>query len=557
MLQVKFAIGIDFGTQSGRALLVNLVNGEELATHITPYAHGVIDQRLPYSNKELELDWALQHPADYLEVLHQSVPAVVYESGVNPKDIIGIGIDFTASTILPVDKDGTPLCLHERLRENQHSWVKLWKHHAAQAQADRLNEMARATDQSFLKRYGGKISSEWMIPKVMQVLEESPDIFEEADQFVEAADWIVHALTGRLLRNSCTAGYKALWHKREGYPSQSFFRQLDSRLAHVADTKLRGEVVPLGTKAGGLLPEMATAMGLVPGTAVAVGNIDAHAGVPGSGVVEPGKMVMAMGTSICHLIMDQDEKYVEGISGVVEDGIVPGLFAYEAGQAAVGDLFAWFIEQAVPSEVKEIAMKEGKDIHAWLEERASSYRPGETGLLALDWWNGNRSVLGDSDLSGLILGFSLQTKPEELYRALLEATAFGTRRIIDAFEAGGVAIQELYACGGLPRRNRLLMQIYADVTGRTIHVAASTQTTALGAAMFGAVAGADNGGYKSIVDAAKNMAKPSHEVFRPIPGHASLYNRLYQEYCQLHDYFGRGANPAMKVLRALKHTTQT
>jgi L-ribulokinase len=549
----KYAIGIDYGTQSGRAVLVDLADGTEVADHVTPYPHGVIDETLPGSGKRLEPDWALQHPDDYIEVLRRSVPAVLEMSGVDPADVIGIGIDFTACTMLPVDANGTPLCLLPEYRDNPNSWVKLWKHHAAQDEANKINRIAEERGEPWLKRYGGKISSEWMIAKVWQILDEAPEIYDAADRFLEATDWVIAQLSGNILRNSCTAGYKAIWHKRDGYPSREYFKALDPRLENLTETKLRGEIVPLGTRAGGLTPEMAKITGLLEGTAVAVGNVDAHAAVPGVGVTEPGKLVMAMGTSICHMLLGTGEREVEGMCGVVEDGIIPGYFGYEAGQSAVGDIFEWYVEEAVPAYVKEAAEREGVSVHEWLEARAAKLKPGESGLVALDWWNGNRSVLVDADLTGVIVGCTLLTKPEEIYRALLEATAFGTRKIVEAFDSNGVEVKELYACGGLPQKNRLLMQIYADVTNREIKVAASRQTPAVGAAMFAAVAaGAEAGGYDSIVEAAKKMARVREESFKPIPENAAIYDRLYQEYTALHDYFGRGGNDVMKRLKALK-----
>lgn len=549
----KYAIGIDYGTESGRAVLVDLSDGTEVAEHVTPYPHKVIDERLPGSGVKLGHDWALQHPADYIQVLHSSVPEVMRSSGIEPADVIGIGIDFTACTMLPIDAELQPLCLNPELEEQPHSWVKLWKHHAAQEEANQINRIAAERGEAFLPRYGGKISSEWMMAKIWQILNEAPDIYERTDRFVEAADWVVAQMTGSLVRNSCTAGYKAIWHKQEGYPSEDFFQALDERLARLTETKLRGEVQPLGTKAGGLTEAMAKRMGLMPGTAVAVGNVDAHAAVPAVGVVSPGKLVMAMGTSICHMLLGNEEKRVEGMCGVVEDGIVEGYMGYEAGQSAVGDIFAWYVEEAVPAYVKEAAEREGINVHMWLEKQAAAYKPGQTGLLALDWWNGNRSVLVDADLTGLLVGCTLLTKPEEIYRALLEATAFGTRKIIDAFHSNGVEVNELYACGGLPQKNRLLMQIYADVTNREIKIADSKQTPALGAAMFGAVAaGSEKGGYDSIVDAAAKMARIREETYKPIPEHVAVYERLYREYGKLHDYFGRGENDVMKVLKSIK-----
>ncbi|WP_438431991.1 ribulokinase [Gorillibacterium sp. sgz500922] len=554
---MNYAIGVDYGTESGRAVLVSLNDGAEIAEHVVPYPHGVIDEVLPSSGEKLPPDWALQHPDDYLEVLRQAIPAVMKASGIAPADVIGLGIDFTACTMLPIDAAGEPLCLKPEWSKHPHSWVKLWKHHAAQEEANRINEIAAERGEIFLPRYGGKLSSEWMLAKVWQILNEAPEIYDEADQFLEATDWVISRMTGEIRRNSCTAGYKAVWHKRDGYPSEAFFRALDPRLEKLADTKLRGEVVPLGTRAGGLTPEMAEALGLLPGIAVAVGNVDAHAAVPAAGVTTPGKLVMAMGTSICHMLLGTEEKEVEGMCGVVEDGIIPGYFGYEAGQSAVGDIFAWYVDEAVPAYVKEAAEREGTNVHAWLEQKASAYRPGETGLLALDWWNGNRSVLVDTDLTGLIVGLTLLTKPEEIYRTLLEATAFGTRKIVDAFHSNGVSVDVLYACGGLPQKNRLLMQIYADVTGREIRVAASKQTPALGAAMFAAVAaGKEAGGFDSIVDAAEKMARIREESYKPIPENVAVYDKLYQEYSLLHDYFGRGANDVMKRLKAIKEAAR-
>jgi L-ribulokinase len=549
----KYAIGVDYGTESGRALLVDLSNGAEVATHVTPYPHNVIDENLPGSGKKLEPDWALQHPADYIEVLKRSVPAVIKESGVDPADIIGLGIDFTACTMLPIDANGAPLCFDEELKDNPHAWVKLWKHHAAQDEANLINEIAAKRGEAFLPLYGGKISSEWMIAKIWQILNEAPEIYDRTDLFLEATDWVIYSLTGTMLRNSCTAGYKAIWHKKNGYPSRDFFKALDPRLEDLTSTKLRGEVVPLGTKVGELTAEMAAMIGLNAGTAIAVGNVDAHAAVPAVGVVTPGKLVMAMGTSICHMLLGTEEKQVEGMCGVVEDGIIPGFLGYEAGQSAVGDIFAWYVDEAVPAYVAEAAEREGISVHEWLEQKAAAYKPGETGLLALDWWNGNRSVLVDTDLTGLLVGYTLLTKPEQIYRTLLEATAFGTRKIVDAFHGNGVEVNELYACGGLPQRNRLLMQIYADVTNREIKIADSKQTPALGAAMFGAVAaGADKGGYATIVEAAQKMARVRDETFKPIPGNVAVYDKLYAEYSKLHDYFGRGVNDVMKTLKAIK-----
>ncbi|HHX44729.1 MAG TPA: ribulokinase [Chloroflexi bacterium] len=548
-----YAIGIDFGTESARTVLVDLADGREVAAAVYPYSDGVIDERLPGSDVRLEPDWALQNPIDYVTAVTDTVPRVLQEAAVDPADVIGLGIDFTACTMLPTKADGTPLCVLPEYRDNPHAWVKLWKHHAAQPEADHLNAVARERGEPWLSRYGGKISSEWFFPKALQILNEAPEIYDAADRLIEAADWIVWQLTGVETRNACTAGYKAIWSKQAGFPSPDFFAALHPRMRNIVREKMCETIVPLGARAGGLTAEMAQRTGLRPGMAVAVANVDAHVSVPAATVVEPGRMVMIMGTSTCHMVLGTEQRLVPGMCGVVEDGILPGFFGYEAGQSCVGDHFAWFVENAVPATYQQEALERKIGLHQLLEEKAAALRPGESGLLALDWWNGNRSVLVDVDLTGMLLGATLATRPEDVYRALIEATAYGTRVIIETFEESGVAVNELVATGGLPDRNRLLMQIYADVTGREIKVAAAQQAGALGSAMHGAVAaGAAAGGYASIQDAAARMAHLRDEVYRPIAANKAIYDRLYAEYVALHDYFGRGANDVMKRLKAIK-----
>jgi L-ribulokinase len=549
----KYAIGVDFGTESGRAVLVDVSNGEELATAVHTYANGVIDERLPESGVRLEPDWALQDPNDYLEVFRRAIPAVLKESGVDPADVVGLGIDFTACTMLPVKADGTPLCFLPEWRAEPHAWVKLWKHHAAQPEANRLNQTARELGYTFLDRYGGKISSEWFFPKAWQILDEAPKVYRAADRLLEAADWVVWQLTGEEKRNACTAGYKAIWSKREGFPPDAFFKALDPRLEHIVDEKMSRVIYPLGAKAGGLTAQAAGWTGLPAGTPVAIANVDAHVAVPAATVIEPGRMVIIMGTSNCHMVLGTQERIVPGMCGYVEEGIIPGFFGYEAGQSCVGDHFAWFIDHCVPAEYQGEAEARGLSVHQLLEEKAARLKPGESGLVALDWWNGNRSVLVDVDLTGLLLGATLATRAEEIYRALIEATAYGTRTIIETFEANGVPVSEIVATGGLPDRNKLLMQIYADVTGRPIHIAGTGQAGAVGSAMHGAVAaGRAAGGYDDIFEATRRMARLREEAYQPIAEHRPVYDRLHAEYITLHDYFGRGANDVMKRLKQLK-----
>jgi len=552
----KYAIGVDYGTESGRAVLVSCADGREVGTAVYPYRNGVLDERLPEPDErvELEPDWALQDPEDYVRTLEATVPRLLAETGVEPGAVVGVGVDFTACTMLPTLADGTPLCLLDDLRGEPHAWVKLWKHHAAQPEADRINAVAAERGEPWLARYGGRYSSEWFFSKALQILDEAPEVYARAERLIEAADWIVWQLTGEETRNSCTAGYKALWSKRDGFPDEEFFAALDPRFRHVVDEKMSRRIVPIGSRAGGLCDRAAELTGLLPGTPVAVANVDAHVSAPAAAVTEPGTMVIIMGTSNCHILLGEREQEVEGMCGVVEDGVVPGLFGFEAGQSAVGDIFAWFAETSVPPELHERARAAGLSVHDVLEQEAGRLHPGQSGLLALDWWNGNRSVLVDADLRGLVVGMTLATTPPELYRTLLEATAFGTRVIVEAFEGAGVPVERIVACGGLPERNRLLMQIYADVTGREFSVAASSQAPALGSAMFGAVAaGAERGGYDSIVEASRRMARLRPESYRPDPAHRAVYDRLYAEYLRLHDLFGRGGDDVMRTLKQIQH----
>jgi L-ribulokinase len=467
--------------------------------------------------------------------------------------VIGVGIDFTACTMLPATSDGRPLSTLPEFAREPHAWVKLWKHHAAQPEADRINDVARLRGESWLPTYGGKISSEWFFSKSLQILQEAPSIYAAADRLIEAADWVVWQLTGVESRNSCTAGYKAIWSKADGFPGHEYFAALDPRFKDVVDRKMSRDIAPLGTMAGELTAEAAGWTGLRAGTPVAVANVDAHVSVPASTVTAPGQMVAVMGTSICHLVLGHEAAIVEGMCGVVEDGIIPGQFGFEAGQSAVGDIFAWFVDHGVPPQYHAMATREGIGVHAVLEREAGRLRAGESGLLALDWWNGNRSVLVDVELSGMLVGATLATRAPEIYRALIEATAFGTRVIVESFEAAGQPINQIVACGGLPERNRLLMQLYADITGREILVAASAQTPALGSAMFAAVAaGSARGGHETIMDAAAQMARLSDVSYVPTPGHRAVYDELFTEYRRLHDYFGRGENDVMKRLRSIR-----
>jgi len=552
MSNEKYSIGVDFGSLSGRSVLVNITTGEEVATAVHSYKHSVMSEYLPDNKTKLGKDWALQHPQDYLDILSITISEVLQKSGVSAEDIIGVGIDFTACTVMPTLKDGTPLCFLDEYKSNPHAYVKLWKHHAAQHEADELNKIAAERGEDFLNLYGGKISSEWLVPKVWQIVNEAPEIYYKMDRFIEAGDWIVWKLTGSEARSSCMAGYKALWNKKQGYPSKKFFKALDPRLENLADDKLSQNILPIGRKAGEINGFAAELTGLKVGTAVSVAVIDAHAAVPTVGIIEPGKMLMIMGTSTCHIMLGNDECIVPGMCGVVADGVIEGYIGYEAGQSCVGDHFDWFVKNCVPADYINKAKELGVNIHKYLRDKAAALKVGESGLLALDWWNGNRSVLVDADLTGMIVGMTLQTRPEEIYRALIEATAFGTKIIIETFNQNGVPINELYAAGGIAEKDEFMMQIYSDVTNMEIRIAGSPQAPAYGSAMFGAVAaGKENGGFDTIKEAAERLSRVKDIVYKPIPGNVKIYRKLYDEYKILSDYFGKGENNVMKRLKAI------
>lgn len=546
----KYSLGLDFGTESVRALLVEVETGGEVGEQIFDYPHGVLDEVLP-GGTPLGPDWFMQNPGDYLEGLRKIVPAVMCKSGVSADDVIGIGLDFTSCTLIPVDEAGTPLCFHDEYRDDSQAWVKLWKHHGGAGEAAKIQEVGDRRGEPLMDYFAHAISSEWLLPKVLETRHRSPGIYEAAWTFVEGCDWIPWQLTGELKRNACCAGFKAMYNRKlGGYPSGEFLEEVENGFGDFFEQKMPGEIIPAGECVGRLNKEWSDELGLKEGTPISAGMIDAHMGVPGVGITEPGRMALVLGTSFCHMMLGEELKFGEGPLGIVRNGILPDYYAYESGQSAGGDIYAWFVDNCAPVKITE--GEDGKSMHEVLTEKARRLSAGESGLVALDWWNGNRSVLMDAELSGLLVGATLNTRAEEIYRALIEATAFGTRRILQAYHETGIEVQELIACGGLPDRNPFVVQVFADVCGMPIPVAGTAQACALGAAMCGAaVAGKEAGGYNCVVDASKSMAPPMKKGFQPQPEAVEIYNRLYKEYYCLHDLFGRGRE-LMHRLRELK-----
>lgn len=550
----KYTIGLDFGTLSGRALLVDISNGREIADSVMNYPHAVIDEYLPGSDVRLPQSTALQDPQDYLDVAEFIIRDVIRKAGVNKKDIIGISIDFTTCTILPIRKDGTPLCFEEKYRLNPYAYSKLWKDHSSQPYADKITKAAVERREPWLERCGGKVSSEWLFPKMWQILDLAPDVYEDCDCIIEAGDWLTFILTGEYTKSYAYAASKALYFPEYGgYPSEEFFASLDERLRYIVKDKLNAPVIGLCARAGKVTAEAAERFGLCEGTAVGVPHPDAHVAPPALNMRHEGDMCAVFGTSSCYMLIGHKNAVAKGTCGTAKDILMPGFYGYESGLCCVGDHFAWLCDNLAPAEYKEEAAKLGIPLIKYIISKAAKQAPGEHGLIALDWWNGNRNVLVDSDLTGLLIGMDLRTKAEDILRALIEATAFATKVIIDTFAEYEIPVKRIIACGGIARKDPFTMQLYADVLNVEIGIAGSSQIPALASATFASVAaGSENGGYDDIYEASAHMSNVSDVKYTPDPEAHKVYMQLYEEYKRLHDYFGRGENDVMKRLLAIK-----
>lgn len=540
----SYSIGVDFGTESGRAVVVDLADGSVVGSAQRAYRHGVIDERLPQTGTRLPFDAALHDADDYLEILAEAIPEAVARAGIRPESLVGIGIDATASSPMAALADGTPLSRDPDRRGMPHSYVQLWKNHAAQPWADRLNERWRASAPQLLRRYGGTISSEWLIPKALYLYEESPELFALADRFLEVGDWLTWQLTGRELRNASVAGYKAC-HQADlgGFPSAELLDELSDGFSALLD-KLDGELGQPGQPVGTLTPAWQERLGLGP-LPVAVSNMDAQVAVVAAGIDRPGTMLLVMGTSVCNLLVAEDRREVEGISGMVRDGMLPGSWGYEAGQAGVGDSLNWLVRNFVPESRDESGAIQ--DPHGTLLARIADPTLDGPPLIALEWVNGNRSPLVDPMLSGVLVGLTLNTRPHHVYRALMEATCFGQCLIIERFREQGLAVEDLIVGGGLGLKNPLLMQMLADATGLTVKVAASENLPATGAALQAAVAA----GYFPSHAAATRACPPAlAATYQPTAEGSARMDQLLQTYRLLHQFFGVQHPDLMHQLRA-------
>ncbi len=537
---MAYTIGLDYGTNSVRSLLVDVANGNELGTSVYEYETGEAGIILDSSDHNL----ARQNPADYLKGVEVTIKEAIAQAKKADKNfdrsqIIGIGVDTTGSTPIPVDENGTPLSMLEQFKDNPNACAWLWKDHTGHAEAAEITELAKKEHPEYLAKCGGTYSSEWFFSKALHCLRADPAVFEAAYTWVEHADWLPAVLTGnqspdKLKRCRCAAGHKAMFNSQwGGLPAKDLLAKLDPKLGELRE-RLYEETYTIETQAGTLTEQWAKKLGLATGIPVAIGAFDAHLGAVGSGIA-PGKLVKIIGTSTCDMLVSEVGREladVPGICGIVDGSIVPGYYGLEAGQSAVGDIFNWFVNY-----IQAGGKKAGS--HEALTERAANLKPGQSGLLALDWNNGNRTILVDQRLTGLLLGQTLHTKPEEIYRALIEATAFGALTIINRFEEYGVKVSEVINCGGIAEKNPVLMQIYADVTGRQMNISRSAQSCALGSCIAGAVvAGKKAGGYDNVPDAQAAMCGIKDTTYKPVPENHKLYTKLYALYKQLHDAFG-------------------
>lgn len=543
----RYTIGIDYGTLSARALLLNLDNGEEIATSEFTYPHGVLQADF-FAPNAMDKAASLEHPQDYLDALAFVIRDVLTKSGVDKSQVCGMGIDFTACTVLPVTKDGTPLCFLEEFVKEPQAYVKLWNSFTAIAEAERITQVATQENAPWLKLYSGKVSAEWLFPKLYEMLNKAPQAFEKTGYYMEAADWLTWMLTGNLVASTSFAGFKALWNPQTGHPGNNFWAKVDPRLDGIIGTKIHTNVQNVGSCAGGLNEYGAQLTGLAVGTPVALPIIDTHAPMCSAGAVGPGQVLMSLGTSAGIIVMDKELRLIDGIFGSIENGILPGLTTYAASQPSLGNTFAWFVKNCVPADYKAEADSRNISIFQLLDEKASQLPPGSNGLLALDWWSGNRAPYNDFNLSGMILGLTLNTKPEEIYRAIIESCAYATRLVLDVYRGGGIAINDIRAGGGISRKNPMLMQIYADVMGMPIRITDSAQPGCKGGCIFAAVV---SGVYPDVMAAAKALADRCKTVYYPDEKASKAYGPLYEHYRKLAVYFAEGENSVMKYLHSI------
>lgn len=543
----KYTIGVDYGTLSARALLLDLETGSEVATSEFIYPHAILQAEF-FAPNALDKTASLEHPQDYLDALRFTVRDVVARAGISADEVCGIGFDFTSCSVLPLTADGTPLCFMDEFSKEPQAYVKLWNSYTALEESELITQTAKAENAPWLKLFGGKVSAEWLFPKLYEILRKAPNVYAQTAHYMEAGDWLTWLLTGNRIASASFAGFKALWNPQTGYPGNDFWAKVDPKLDGIIGTKVTTDVRNAGEFAGGLNALGAKLTGLNIGTAVALPLIDAHAPMCSAGAVSAGQLLLTLGTSAGFIVMDSEHRLIDGIFGSIQDGILPGLTAYEASQPSMGNTYAWFVNNCVPASYTAEAKNRGISIFHLLDEKASKLKPGSNGLLCLDWWSGNRAPYNNFDLSGMILGLTLNTKPEEIYRAIIESCAYATKSVLDVYRNGGIDIHDIRAGGGIARKNPMLMQIYADVMGMPIRVADSAQPGCKGGCIFAA---AVSGQYADVFAAVEDLADKCETIYVPDPQRHDAYTTLYAHYRRLAAYFAEGDNPVMRYLRTV------
>jgi len=528
---MKYVIGIDFGTLSARAVVVDTVSGKVVGEATCNYPHGVMDVALP-DGTPLPPDFALQHPDDYLFSLKTSIGEALANAGADAKNVVALGIDFTACTMLAHTLDGTPICSYPEFKSDPHAYVKLWKHHGAKKEAQDLYNIAKQRNEKWLKYCGNQVSSEWLFPKILETYRQSRSVYDKTERFSEAADWLSLMLTGKETHSSAFAGNKAFWNEDDGYPSAEYFEAVESGFGNIIGTKVSPDTSPIATSVGKIDARGAELSGLEVGTVVACPQLDAHMSMLSLDITEPGTLMMILGTSGCYILNHRDQLDVSGICASVKNSVIPGLCTYEAGIASCGDHLDWFVKNCIPETYITEAKSREVSIHKYLREKAKKLTVGESGLIALNWFNGNRCPLSDTALSGLVMGMTLTTSPEEIYRALIEGIVFQSAIVLERYTKSGIEIDKIIASGGIAKKDDMFMQILADVLNKPIFVANETQTGAAGGAVYASVAA---GIYPDVQTAAKTIRIGADVCYTPDKDNHRRYIQLLEMYRELHD----------------------
>lgn len=547
----KYTIGLDFGALSGRAVLYDVENGNTIEASTYDYRHSLMQKFLPDGTK-VPYKFSLQHPQDYIDTMVITIKDITENISVD--DIIGIGIDFSASTTLPVNSEGTPMCFFTDFQSEPNAYAKSWNHHSSKKYAIKMTELAQKKYPDIINRYGGSIASAWLFPKLWELIEQAPDLYEEMSYYIEAGDWIVWQLTGKQVRSTAFAGFKGMWNSKDGYPSKDFLNELNPKLAEAVETKLNAPIKPIYSLAGKLTKATAKMLGLKAGTCVAIANADNQAVIPAVKAIKNNQLVATMGTNVSYMINSNIEMFLNGISGVCKDSLLPNKYGYIAGPNPLGENFAWFMTNAIPPDYHQEAKSQNRNLHSYLAQLMMKLKPGESGIIAFDWFKGNRAIRSDFDLSAMFFGITSNTKTEEIYRALIESSCFSAKKVIELLRENHFEIDEMYCVGALPEKNPFIMQLYADILNMPIKISGCDQSPALGSAIIAAfVAGSKNGGYDSFEEACEKMGKIKDRIYTPITENVEIYETLYDIYCELYDILAIENNNVLHKLRKIGH----